>query len=39
MCAILAHTLLKNAGLSEEAKATIRATADDLTFAEVRRVS
>ena len=34
---ILAHTLVKNAGLSEEAKATIRATAADLTFTAVKK--
>jgi len=33
---VLAHTLLKNAGLSEEAKATIKATATDLSFKEVK---
>lgn len=33
---VLAHTLVKNAGLSEEAKATIRATATDLTFDNVK---
>ena len=33
----LAHTLVKNAELSEEAKATVRATAADLTFTAVKK--